>query len=341
MLSLPVTMFVLIRMIRKHRIDVANIHFPGSAGITFVILRRLRLLRLVTSVHGADLLPEGKRAASPQLGLRKLLAYSDLIIVPSEGFRSALQAAWPELAHRPMTVVPNGVDPAELGYVDDTVTTATTAPYILSVLQLVDYKGADVLIRAFASVCQNYPNTRLKLASDGPNRRDYEALATSLAIRDRVDFLGVLERADIAAQLRGCTFFVLPSRTNSESFGIAAAEAMALDKAVIVSRIGGLPNLVEDGDTGLLVPPGDDAALASAIRRLMDDPAETRRLGRNGGKHVRENFLWRNTGELYVQAFARVMKKLKTAADAPVPEFTPLASAQDASASRGVRQEGH
>jgi glycosyltransferase involved in cell wall biosynthesis len=313
---------------------VANIHFPGSAGISFVILRKLGFFRLVTSAHGADLLPEGKRAPAPHLGLKELLGHSDLIIVPSKGFQDAVQDVWPELATRPIAVVPNGVDPTELGYVEGAVTKTATPPYILSVLQLVDYKGADVLIRAFASVCQDYPGLRLKLGSDGPNRKDYEALAERLGIRERVDFLGLLERAEIAAQLRGCSFFVLPSRTNSESFGIAAAEAMALDKAVIVSRIGGLPTLVEDGETGLLVPPGDDAELASAIRRLLDDPEETRRLGRNAGKRVRENFLWRNTGELYVQAFTRVMKKTKTTSSTPMPELASVGSRQDSGANR-------
>ncbi len=306
MVALPLTMFVLVKLLRRLKIDVVNVHFPSSAAISFAILRRLRIVKVVTSVHGADLLPEGVRNPVAQSGILALLSSSDLIVVPSRGFEQALRLAWPELENRPMKVIANGVDPDELGYSSPATETAASPPYILSVLQLVTYKGADVLIRAFAAIAAAYPTLQLELVSDGPNRKDYEQLCTELGLRNRVRFLGVLERPDVASRIRGCTLFVLPSRSNSESFGIAAAEAMALDRPVIVSRIGGLPDLVTDEQTGVLVPPGDVDALAAAMRRLLDDRPLRERLGRNGGERVRSTYLWSTTGAQYEAMFQQV-----------------------------------
>lgn len=306
-LTLPGTLVALAALIRRLRIDVINVHFPDDSSIDFAILRRLGFAKLVTSVHGADLLPAGTRLQLPQWGVGSLLASSDLIVTPSNAYRGSVRQAWPEIAGKSMESIPNGVDPDELGYCSLDTNSASESPYILSILQLVHYKGADVLIRAFAEVSAEFDAYRLKLVSDGPQRAEYEALARSLGIAERVDFLGKQQRPEVADLLRDCTLFVLPSRSNSESFGIAAAEAMALDRAVIASRVGGLPDLVDDEVTGLLVAPGDVAALANALRRLLDDAVLRRRLGENAGRKIRAAFLWTHTVVRYEAALRRVV----------------------------------
>lgn len=305
-LTLPRTLLAIRAIIRRHDIHVVNVHFPAGNTLGIALMRRAWKIRIVTSVHGSDLLPDGVRRHPAPAGLIALLRASDAIVVPSDAFGIALHAAWPEIDTARLRTVPNGVDPHELGYAADADDTTIAPPYVLSIAHLATYKGVDVLIRAFAAVAGAWPELRLKLVSDGPARADLEALATSLGVRSRVDFLGTCERPQVAELLRGCTLFVLPSRSNSESFGIAAAEAMALDRAVIASRVGGLPGLIEDGVSGLLVPPGDDAALATAMQHLLTDPALRRALGTEAGVRVRRDYPWHTTGSRYEEVFLRV-----------------------------------
>lgn len=306
LLGFPSTIRALQKLVRELHIDVVNVHFPGTWSVHLAALRKLGSAKLVTSIHGADVLLNGTRDHVPHAGLNMLLGASDMVVVPSKGFQNAVAAAWPKLAHASVEVIPNGIDPAELGYDPETSETASVPPYVMSILAMVPYKGADILIRAFADVALSHPDYRLKLIGDGPHRAEYEALAKTLGIGSRVEFLGLQDRKSVAKHLRGSSLFVLPSRTNSESFGIAVAEAMALNRAVIGSNIGGLPELIEHGVTGLLVPQGDVTALAGAMRDLIGDAAMRTQLGNAAGARVRSERLWRNTGARYLQ----LMKKL-------------------------------
>jgi glycosyltransferase involved in cell wall biosynthesis len=301
-LTLPLTLLRLTQLIRRHRIDVVNIHYPGGHFVYFATLRRLGVVRVMTSIHGADLLPNGSRRLSHQREVLRLLGASDVVIAPSDSYHRAVQEAWPEIS-APTRTIPNGVDPAELGYDPDRPDETVTPPTIFSILQMVHYKGVDVLIRAFAELAPRYPRVKLRLASDGPQRAEFETLVESLGLTHRVEFLGNVKRDHISRELRQCSIFVLPSRTNSESFGIAAAEAMAVDRAVIASRIGGLPELIEDDVSGLLVTPGCVESLEQALRRLLDDEGLRRRLGQAAGKRVRQQFLWDRTCALYQDLF--------------------------------------
>jgi glycosyltransferase involved in cell wall biosynthesis len=219
----------------------------------------------------------------------------------------------PILTRRGVTVIPNGIDIGELGAESTASWSEVQPPYVLSVATLVAYKGVDILIRAFAHVADAHPSLRLKLVSGGPERDRLVALAAQLSIGDRVDFLGSVGRAAVADLIRGSTVFVLASRSDSESFGIAAAEALALDRAVVASSVGGLPELVESGTSGVLVPPGDSEALANAMRQLLDDRQLRERLGRAGGTRIRRDFLWRCTGEAYEALFLRVSSAVPSA----------------------------
>lgn len=306
-LTLPLTLFVVTRLIRRHDVDVINVHYPGSNTPSVVFLRRVLHMKIVTSVHGSDLLPDGERRFPTPAGLVALLRASDAIVVPSGAFAGALRSAWPEIDPSRLHAIPNGIDPAELGYAANSGETATDPPYILSIAHLTKYKGVDVLIRAFAMMAGRAPGLRLRLISDGPAREDLERLAASLGMSELIDFLGLCDRAQVAEQLRGCTLFVLPSRSDSESFGIAAAEAMALDRPVIASRVGGLVDLIEDGVSGVLVQPGDVAALADAMTRLLSDASLRARLGKSGGERVRRDYSWQHTGSSYETLFRRVI----------------------------------
>jgi glycosyltransferase involved in cell wall biosynthesis len=139
---------------------------------------------------------------------------------------------------------------------------------VVSVANLRREKGHDVLLRAAADVVRAFPDARFELVGGGPELSALRTTAHALGLEHTVSFLG--HREDVEARLEAADIFVLPSR--SEAFPNAVLEAMAAGLPVVASGVGGVLEVVRQGETGLIVPPGDPAALASAVCRLMGDP---------------------------------------------------------------------
>jgi glycosyltransferase involved in cell wall biosynthesis len=155
---------------------------------------------------------------------------------------------------------------------------------LFAAANLVPGKGLRHLVRAFAKLD---PSTQLIIAGDGPEEGPLRELAKELGVQSRVSLLGL--RDDVDELLRRADIFVHPAIW-PEAFGLTLAEAMASECAVVASRIGGISEVVEDGVSGILVPPGDEAALREALERLIKDPRYRRTLGVNGRRRVLENF---------------------------------------------------
>jgi L-malate glycosyltransferase len=155
---------------------------------------------------------------------------------------------------------------------------------VVTVAHLIPHKGVEHLLRALSLA--RVPH-RLTVVGDGPQLGALQALARSLGVADRVDFTGL--RDDVHALLMRCDAFVHPA-VWEEAFGLTVAEAMAAGRAVIASRTGGIPELVEDGVSGLLVPPGDPEGLARALDLLADRPALRRQLGASARARAQQRF---------------------------------------------------
>jgi glycosyltransferase involved in cell wall biosynthesis len=183
-----------------------------------------------------------------------------------------------------------------------------TAPDTLCLLvaaNLVERKGIDVLLAAYAALASR-ECTELWIAGDGPERGALETAATRLGVAERVRFLG--RRSDVPDLLEACDVFVLPSRL--EGLGVAALEAMARGRPVVASAVGGLADTVVANETGLLAPPGDAAALASALERLLADPALRQRLGAAGAARVGEQFLAEQMVDAYESLYREVLREV-------------------------------
>jgi glycogen synthase len=165
-------------------------------------------------------------------------------------------------------------------------------PYVLFVGRLASNKGLVPLVRAFASLAAHDPTANLVLiGEDGGARASVEAEIARLGLGSRVRMPGFLaDERRLAAAFRGARLFVLPSEY--EAFGLVLLEAMAQGTPVVASRVGGIPEFVEDGKAGRLVAPGDADALARALRELWDDEATRRSMGGFGRERVVPNYSW-------------------------------------------------
>jgi len=162
------------------------------------------------------------------------------------------------------------------------------------------------LLRAFALIHDEEPSLKLVLAGDGPLHRQLKELASDLKIADKVAFLGLQGRSQVANLFLGCELFVLPSR--SEPFGIVLLEAMACKKPVVATTAGGIPEIVENGRDGILVPPDNDRALADALLTVFKNVRLQRKLAENGLAAVQARFRTEDTGLAYERLFHSLLQ---------------------------------
>ncbi len=220
----------------------------------------------------------------------------DRVVANSDACRAQLEAD----GFRDVQVIRNGVPvvaprPALAG-----------PPLVAFAGRLVKQKGADVLLRAFASVRTRVPDARLVVAGEGPERASLERLAAELDLGASLSLPGHLDPSDLETALAGAWVQAVPSRW-AESFGLVAAEAMMRGTAVVASRAGGLPEFVRDGENGRLVPPGDANALATALFELLSQRERAESLGRR----ARETALAELGAPLWVDRFVQLYETLR------------------------------
>ena len=150
------------------------------------------------------------------------------------------------------------------------------------------------------------PGAVLVLAGDGHYRTTLEEQARAAGLADRVRFLGTVPHAELPGLLAVSDLLVAASFA-SETFGIALVEAQACGVPVVASNFGGFPEVVQDGITGLLVPPQDSAALAAALRALLADPKRRQAMGEAGRRWVSAQFHWQRVAERVLEAYRIVL----------------------------------
>jgi glycosyltransferase involved in cell wall biosynthesis len=215
---------------------------------------------------------------------RQLLRRARLVLVPSQ----ALETAARGLGARAVRTVPSGVAiPASVGEPEE-------PPHVLFVGRLSEEKGVEELLEATAGL----PRV---IVGDGP-------------LRDRVpDAVGFVAPSELGAYYERAAVVVCPSRR--EGFGVVAREAMAYGRPVVATAVGGLVDAVEDGLTGLLVPPRDTRALRTAVKRLLGDAPLRRRLGEAARERARTSFSWERATQQTIAAYREAL--VSKAGEAP------------------------
>jgi len=299
------------RLLQRIQPDIVNCHFANFYSLYFLLLRPFHSYRLVISTHGSDVLVP--LSTVHRLLLPYLLRGACYVTAVS---RPLLEAACEIASIRGhASIIHNGID-YEFWSQDSSIATQTEssseapgnakgqAPIIVNVGSLRRVKGQDILIEAFARLSESLPSAQLRLVGDGDRGHDLALQAEDLGVRDRVTFYGWCNRLKVRQILNASTVFAFPSR--SEGFGLALLEAMATGLPVVASRVGGIPDLVDSGRQGILVPPEDSALLSSSLTDAITD-AERREQMSQEATFRAKKFSWQRTVDEYENLYASLI----------------------------------
>jgi len=265
-------------VIERGAFDLVHIHKPFDFPLATLIAKQTGA-RIVYSSHGRDFFPGDRRFTDAITTFTACSAYN----------AAEVRERYGRAAH----VIYNGIDTDRFSpRAPDAAwrrrIAGGDAPIILWVGRLERWKGTIDALRALALLdCPAH----LAIVGDGPESSRLRDAAHSLGIAERVHLLGATDHARLPEMYASADVVVGTSFAN-ETFGMALAEASACARPVVATRFGGFPEVVRDGETGLLVPPRDPPALAAAIQTLLDQPERGRAMGAAGRAHVVANFAW-------------------------------------------------
>jgi glycosyltransferase involved in cell wall biosynthesis len=304
----PAGLVELVRLLRRERPDIvhAGSSKAGVLGRLAAVLAGVPV-RIFT-VHGwAFAAHSGLSSRLYRFADRAVEPLTTVTICVSEHEREAGLAAGTCASERTV-VIPNAVDVAGA---PRSSSAPRGRPLILAVGRLKAPKDFSTLVRALGRLPSD--SFDALIVGDGPDRPRLEDEIRALGLAGRVAFAG--ERRDVPELLAGADVFVLPSR--SEGHPVSLLEAMAAGVPVVASRVGGVPEQIADGATGLLVEPGDSAALAAALRRLTADPSLRRRLGAAGRLRAERAFDLAAFRRAHLEVYSRELARCRLPAPMP------------------------
>lgn len=277
------------RVARTGRYDVIHVHWPLPLAVLGWVASRSARAPTVTLFYGVELRLVDRSFRALRGFLRWAVNRSDRVVAISSYTAAEVQKLVPGT---PVSVIPYTF---ELPARDAARRSPAPGFTVLFVGRLVQRKGVVHLVEALARIPAAL-QVRLEIVGGGPESAAIAAKAGELGVADRVALRGQLPDADLHAAYASADAFVLPaivdSRGDTEGLGVVLLEAMNFGVPVIGSAIGGILDIVVDGESGLLVPPGDPSALAGAITRLASDRELARRLGDAGRSRLTTHFAW-------------------------------------------------
>jgi len=267
---------------RRAPFDLVHLQFPADPMAHLSTALLPRSVKRVISWH-SDIIRQQKLLALYRPFLDRLVRSADAIIAATPAHISSSEQLSAVRDRSRLHVVPYGFDLSrfrERPALADEVRRRFKERFLVFALgRHVYYKGFEFLIRALCEL----PGSALALGGQGPLTKQLAQVARQAGVADRVHFVGRIPEAELPAWYHACDVFCLPSVEPAEGFGIVQIEAMASGRPVVCCELhNGVTWVNQDGVTGLVVPPANPAALAGALRRLMQDPALRARLGGQG-----------------------------------------------------------
>jgi glycosyltransferase involved in cell wall biosynthesis len=264
-----------------------HVHFANRAAHTALFLKEISGIPFSVTAHGQDFM---KDLGSDDL-LREICGAAEFVAAETDYSRDLLRQRCPDSATKIHRVY-NGIDLDR--FPAPTSRNRNHIQRIVSVGRLVFFKGFEDLIEACAELARRQIDFICDIIGDGPLRQTLQTKIQQLDLSSRVNLLGSISQGAVLEKLHAADIFALASTTDAQGatdvFPTVILEAMASSQSVVSTRLAGIPELVADGQTGILVPPGDSTALAHALEQLLRDPELRLRFGQAGRARIEHHF---------------------------------------------------
>ncbi|MGI9086668.1 MAG: glycosyltransferase [Chthoniobacterales bacterium] len=283
-------------LFEREKVNHVHVHFANRAAHTALFVNAISAIPFSMTAHGQDFMTD--------LGNEELLCEicgkAEFVAAETNFSRDLLAAQCPASAGKTLRVY-NGMELKKFSAAIDSTARAAGPVRLLSVGRLVEFKGFDVLLDACAELQRNGIDFRCEIIGDGELRDELRARANEKNVTEKIHFSGERSQDYVLGALAACDIFVLAAivdrRGASDVFPTVIAEAMTSAKPVVSTTVAGIPELVANNETGLLVSPRDHSALAGALTRLISEENLRARFGRAGRQRIERNFTIEHTIE--------------------------------------------
>ena len=287
----PGAVLKLAALFRRWKTDILHTHDPKTLIYGAPAARLARVSHVVHTCHG-NIIPPFSRAA---FAFRTAFRCADAMVCVSDG--TVQQMVEIGIDPRRIRIILNGIDTSVFRFVGP-----KPGGSGVTVARLSPEKDIGSLLRAMAIIRQTCPTFTLEIAGDGVCKADLLVMSRDLGIESQVRFLGQVR--DVRAVLENASLFILPSLT--EGVSLTLLEAMACGLPVVSTRVGGTPEVVVEGETGLLVPPGSPEELAKSILKLLQEPEHSREMGVKARRRLEDIFNIRQMVAKYEEMYSSI-----------------------------------
>lgn len=298
--------FFIRKNFKKYPPDLVNAHYASGYG---TLARLVGKHPCALAVFGSDVYEYPFKSHFNMHIIRNNLDFADVLTSTSNVMAEQVKTFYNRDKH--IYVTPFGVD-LELFHPKEKV---KSGEFVFGTVKKIEPKyGIDILIRAFEKFCCTYPNknTKLLIYGTGTAVDEYRQLTENLGLSERVSFLGFIKNELVPEALAEMDVAIYSSSSSSESFGVAAVEAMACGVPVIASNASGFTEIMEEGKTGLLFPMNDVNALVQCMIKMYEmDPQERKRMGEAGVARVRKYYDFDKNMDAYENALQNAAKRIK------------------------------
>jgi len=299
-LSYFTSVFALRKVLKSFKPDILHAHYVSSYGFIGALAN---YKPYYISVWGRDIFQFPLQNNINKNIVTYTLKKADVICSTSH----IMAKETSKYTDKAIPVTPFGVDMNKFkpiaGLKNENILTMGT------VKALSDKYGISDLIHAFARIYSVQKQTRLLIVGDGPQRAEYEELTKALGIDSVTTFTGRVPNNEVPTYINQMDVFAVPSTEDSESFGVAAVEAMACGVPPVVSNVGGLPEVVIEGHTGFVVPKENPEKLAESMSILLLDREKRLKMGMSGIEHVKAHYNWTDNAEGMLMLYDKTLKK--------------------------------
>ncbi len=306
--------FYVRKLIKKERVDFIHAHWVIPQGLIASIIKKLYRVPYIATAHAGDIFP--LKSGFLRFFGKMALGNADFCTVNSSYTKKSVLGV---SRIKNIEIIPMGVNLSDFNKNKKNRILRrkynVKGPFLLSVGRLAEKKGIEYLIQAMQPVLKEYPNAKLTIVGDGPERENLENLANNLNLKENVIFVGRVSKKGLPEYYATADIFIGPSIVtksgDTEGLGVVFLEAIASGTAVIGSNVGGIPDIIKDRYTGLLVEQKNPKQLAEKITFLLKNPRIRKRLIKNAQKHINKNYSWKTVAAKFEKIYKKIPYSVK------------------------------